>query len=97
MPLLVVSLMLQLVLGGGMVPVTGRIFLDQLSWLMPSRWGYAASASTVNLRALVPGSLLQQDSHWSHTPGAWLLDMGMLVALSVAYAAIVRWRIRLKR
>ncbi len=54
MPLLVVSLMLQLVLAGGLIPVTGRIFLDQLSWLMPSRWGYAASASTVNLRALVP-------------------------------------------
>jgi ABC-type multidrug transport system ATPase subunit len=97
MPLLVVSLMLQLVLAGGMVPVTGRIFLDQLSWVMPSRWGYAASASTVDLRALVPGSLLQQDAHWSHTRGAWLLDMGMLVALSLLFSAIVRWRIRLKR
>src|ERR1700757_2883786 len=42
MPLLVVSLMLQLVLAGGLVPVTGRIFLDQLSWVIPSRWGYAA-------------------------------------------------------
>ena len=67
MPLLVVSLMLQLVLAGGLIPVTGRIFLDQLSWVVPSRWGYAASASTVNLRALVPGSLLAQDSHWLHT------------------------------
>ncbi|HXA12730.1 MAG TPA: ATP-binding cassette domain-containing protein, partial [Mycobacterium sp.] len=57
MPLLVVSLMLQLVLAGGLIPVTGRIFLDQLSWAMPSRWGYAASASTVNLRVLVPGTL----------------------------------------
>ncbi|ORW92286.1 ABC transporter ATP-binding protein [Mycobacterium sp. IEC1808] len=97
MPLLVVSLMLQLVLAGGMVPVTGRIFLDQLSWVMPSRWGYAASASTVDLRALVPGSLLAQDAHWVHTRGAWLFDMGMLVALSAVYSAIVRWRIRLTR
>jgi ABC-type multidrug transport system ATPase subunit len=97
MPLLVVSLMLQLVLAGGMVPVTGRIFLDQLSWVMPSRWGYAASASTVNLRELVPGSLIARDGHWMHTRGAWLLDMGMLVALSVIYSAIVRWRIRLTR
>ena len=78
MPLLVVSLMLQLVLAGGLIPVTGRIFLDQLSWLVPSRWGYAASASTVNLRALVPGSLVPKDSHWLHTRSAWLLDMGML-------------------
>ncbi len=36
MPLLVVSLMLQLVLAGGVVPVTDRIFLDQLSWLVPA-------------------------------------------------------------
>ena len=79
MPLLVVSLMLQLVLAGGLIPVTGRIFLDQLSWVVPSRWGYAASASTVNLRALVPGSLLPQDSHWLHTRSAWLFDMAMLV------------------
>jgi ABC transport system ATP-binding/permease protein len=97
MPLLVVSLMLQLVLAGGLVPVTGRIFLDQLSWLMPSRWGFAASAATVNLPALVPGTLSPKDSHWLHTPGAWLLDMGMLAALSVFYFGVVWWHTRLKR
>ncbi|CDO87230.1 ABC transporter ATP-binding protein [Mycobacterium triplex] len=95
MPLLVVSLMLQLVLAGGLIPVTGRLFLDQLSWLMPSRWGYAASAATVNLRTLVP--IGPKDSHWAHTDSAWLLDMGMLGVLSVIYSAIVWWRIRLKR
>jgi ABC-type multidrug transport system ATPase subunit len=95
MPLLVVSLMLQLVLAGGLIPVTGRPFLDHLSWLMPSRWGYAASASTVNLRALVP--IGPKDSHWVHTDSAWLLDMGMLGALSVIYSVIVWWRIRLRR
>ncbi|GBG37144.1 ATP-binding cassette domain-containing protein [Mycobacterium montefiorense] len=95
MPLLVVSLMLQLVLAGGMVPVTGRLFLDQISWLMPSRWGYAASASTVNLRVLVP--IGPKDSHWVHKDSAWLLDMGMLGVLSVIYSAIVWWRIRLRR
>jgi ABC-type multidrug transport system ATPase subunit len=95
MPLLVVSLMLQLVLAGGLIPVTGRIFLDQLSWLMPSRWGYAASASTVNLRALVP--IGPKDSHWAHQDSAWLLDMGMLGALSVIYSVVVWWRIRLRR
>ncbi|CQD07470.1 transmembrane ABC transporter ATP-binding protein [Mycobacterium lentiflavum] len=95
MPLLVVSLMLQLVLAGGLIPVTGRLFLDQLSWLMPSRWGYAASAATVNLRLLVP--IGPKDSHWAHTESAWLLDMGMLGALSVLYSLIVWWRIRLRR
>jgi hypothetical protein len=95
MPLLVVSLMLQLVLAGGLIPVTGRIFLDQLSWAVPSRWGYAASASTVDVRALVPGSLLPKDSHWLHTRRAWMFDMATLAALTVVYSVIVRWRIRL--
>ena len=97
MPLLVVSLMPRLVLAGGLIPVTSRIFLDQLSWAMPSRWGYAASASTVDLRELMPGPLGSQDGHWAHTTGAWLFDLGMLCALSVIYASIVRWNIRLKR
>jgi hypothetical protein len=97
MPLLVVSLMLQLVLAGGMIPVTDRLVLDQLSWAIPARWGYAASAATVNLRELVPGSISPEDSHWTHSRTAWLFDMAMLAALSVVYTGIVWWRIRLKR
>jgi ABC-type multidrug transport system ATPase subunit len=97
MPLLVVSLMLQLVLAGGLIPVTGRVFLDQVSWAIPARWGYAASASTVNVRALVPGALAAKDGHWSHTGSAWLFDMAMLAVLSAVYSGIVRWRLRIKR
>ncbi|MDP7730037.1 ATP-binding cassette domain-containing protein [Mycobacterium sp. TY813] len=97
MPLLVVSLMLQLVLAGGMIPVTDRVGLDQMSWAIPARWGYAASAATVNLRELVPGSLSPEDSHWTHSRPAWLFDMAMLAVLSVVYSLVVWWRIRLKR
>jgi ABC-type multidrug transport system ATPase subunit len=97
MPLFVVSVMAQLVLCGGMVPVTGRLGLDQLSFAMPTRWGYAAAASTVDLRKLVPGSLVPEDRFWQHTPKIWLLDMGMLAALSLFYAGFVRWKIRLRR
>ncbi|ASW87132.1 MULTISPECIES: ATP-binding cassette domain-containing protein [Mycobacterium] len=97
MPMLVVSLMMQMVLCGGMVPVTDRILLDQASWLMPSRWGYAAQGATVDLWAVSPGPQSPRDSHSQHAPAAWLLDMGMLAALSVGYGALVRWRIRLAR
>jgi ABC transport system ATP-binding/permease protein len=97
MPLFVVAVMAQLVLCGGMVPVTGRLGLDQLSWLMPARWGYAAASSTVDVRHLVPGSLLPQDRFWQHTRQVWLFDMGMLAALAVFYAGFVRWKIRLRR
>jgi ABC transport system ATP-binding/permease protein len=97
MPLFVVAVMAQLVLCGGMVPVTGRLGLDQLSWLMPARWGYAAASSTVDVRHLVPSSLLPQDRFWQHTRKIWLFDMGMLAALAVFYASFVRWKIRLRR
>ena len=97
MPLFVVAVMAQLVLCGGMVPVTGRLGLDQLSFGMPTRWGYAAAASTVDVRTLVPGSVLPQDRFWEHTAKIWAFDMGMLAALSLFYACFVRWRIRLKR
>ncbi|EID15215.1 hypothetical protein MXEN_07986 [Mycobacterium xenopi RIVM700367] len=97
MPLLVVSIMAQLVLSGGLVPVTGRLVLDQLSWAMPSRWGYAAAASTIDLRQLVPGALIPKDRFWLHTPKVWLFDVAMLAGLSVCYAGFVRWKIRLHR
>jgi ABC transport system ATP-binding/permease protein len=97
MPLFVVAVMAQLVLCGGMVPVTGRLGLNQLSWVMPARWGYAAASSTVDVRHLVPVSLLPQDRFWQHTSKIWLLDIGMLAGLSVFYAAFVRWKIRLRR
>jgi ABC-type multidrug transport system ATPase subunit len=97
MPLFVVSIMAQLVLCGGMVPVTNRIVLEQVSTVVPARWGYAAAASTVDVRSVVPGSLVPQDRFWQHTSKIWLLDMGMLVALSVFYACFVRWKLRLRR
>ena len=96
MPLLVVAIMSQLVFSGGMIPVTDRLVLDQMSWATPARWGFAASASTADLVKLVPGPLTPKDSHWQHTSGAWLFDMAMLAAISIVYVSFVRWKIRLK-
>ena len=39
MPLLVVAVMSQLVFSGGMIPVTARIGLDQMSWATPATLG----------------------------------------------------------
>jgi ABC transport system ATP-binding/permease protein len=97
MPLLVVAVMSQLVFSGGMIPVTDRMGLDQMSWATPARWGFASSASTVDLLSLqdkVPS--VPHDSHWQHTAGAWWFDMGMLIVLSVVYLGFVRWKIRLR-
>lgn len=96
MPLLVVAVMSQLVFSGGMIPVTGRLGLDQMSWATPARWGYAASASTVDLTHLQPGPQTPKDSHWRHDASTWWFDMAMLGTISVFYLAFVRWKIRLK-
>ncbi|OBG92963.1 ABC transporter ATP-binding protein [Mycobacterium sp. E136] len=95
MPLLVVAIMSQLVFSGGMIPVTDRIVLDQMSWFTPARWGFAASASTIDLIRLVPGPLTPNDRHWDHTSGTWLFDMAMLALICIGYTTFVRWRIRL--
>lgn len=96
MPLLVVAVMSQLVFSGGMIPVTGRAGLDQMSWVTPARWGFATTASTVGLTDLVKPPIMPDDSLWKHTSGAWLFNMAMLAALSVFYVSFVRWKIRLK-
>lgn len=97
LPLLVVAIMAQLVFSSGIIPVTNRAGLDQLSWLTPARWGFAASASTIDLNTVEPSPFSPKDSHWDHTAGAWLLDMGMICVLAVAYSGFVLWKIRLKR
>jgi ABC transport system ATP-binding/permease protein len=96
MPLLVVTVMCQLVFSGGAITITGRPVLDQLSWLLPARWGYAASAATVDMWALSPGPISPKDSHWKHEQSAWLFDIAMLFVLCFVYGAFVRWRIRLR-
>jgi len=96
MPLLVVAIMSQLVFQGGMIPVTGRIVLDQMSWVTPARWGFASTASTIDLLRLVPGPLTPQDEHWKHTAGTWWLNMAFQGLICVGYLSFVRWKIRLK-
>jgi ABC transport system ATP-binding/permease protein len=93
LPLVVVTVMTQLVLAGGFIPVTDRP-LDPVSWLLPARWGLAATASTADLRNTV--AVIPQDSHWRHAASAWTFDIVMLGVLSVCYIAFVRWKIRLK-
>jgi ABC-type multidrug transport system ATPase subunit len=99
MPLLVVSIMSQLVLCGGMgIPVTGRLGLNQLSFVTPARWGFAAGASSIDFPHLVKVPQIPTDDRWwQHSKHIYVFDMFMLAALSVAYCVYIRWHIRLKR
>ncbi|MDA2893968.1 ATP-binding cassette domain-containing protein [Mycolicibacterium sp. BiH015] len=89
--LLAITLMAQLVLAGGYIPVTDRPLFETLSLAMPGRWGFAATASTTDLTHLVAG--IADDQHWQHTASTWLVNMAMLAALSLVFAGVARWRI----
>jgi len=86
--------MLSIVFCGGMIPVTGRLVLEQVSWAIPARWGFAATASTTDLRTIAP-LLRTNETLWSHQVGWWLLDMTVLILVGAVLAGCVRWRIRL--
>lgn len=94
LPMLVVVIMLSIVFSGGMIPVTGRTGLDQVSWLLPARWGFAAAASTVDLLAVAP-LMSVDDVLWRHATNWWLLDVGMLVLIGLAATIFVRYQLRL--
>ncbi|MGF1430621.1 FHA domain-containing protein [Kitasatospora sp. LaBMicrA B282] len=88
MPLLVLLAIVQVVFCGALLRLHGVPGLEQLSWLVPSRWALAAMAATVDLRTLVPGTLTA-DPLFRHTAGAWALDLGMLLVLSLLYGLLV--------
>lgn len=84
-PVLVVAVMAQLVLSGGLFELPGGA-LEQVSWISPSRWGFAAGASTVNLSKMVPFS----DHLWAHTESAWWRSIGWMLLAAVILAALTR-------
>ncbi|KQY60065.1 hypothetical protein ASD11_11245 [Aeromicrobium sp. Root495] len=79
-PPLVLLVMAQLVLCGGLFPIAGRLGLEQLAWLAPGRWGYAAAAATTDLNRALPPE--QHDALWNHEVGIWIACLVMLVILS---------------
>ena len=64
-----VGVVAQILLSGGLIAVTGRVLLDQLSWLMPARWGFAATASVVALNDVVGPPISPDDALWEHSSG----------------------------
>ncbi|MCL2536096.1 MAG: ABC transporter permease, partial [Nocardiaceae bacterium] len=95
LPMLVVTIMAQLVMCGGLITITGRAVLEQVAWLFPSRWGFAAAASTVDLVTNATGT--EPDTLWQHTGSWWLLSIAMLVLISCVLAVVTYSRLRLRR
>ncbi|MBF6069449.1 FHA domain-containing protein [Nocardia farcinica] len=95
MVVLVIAIIVQLVMMGSFIPVTGRPGLEQVSWLFPSRWGFAASASTVDLTTLFVKA--EQDTLWQHTVQWWVIDVSVLAAIALVLALFTRRNLRLKK
>jgi len=90
-PVLVVVVMAQLVLSGGLFELAGEAVLNQVSWLSPTRWGFAAGASTVDLRSMLR---VIDDPLWAATAGAWWRSILLLLVQVVVLALAARLAIR---
>ena len=79
MPPLVLLVMGQLVLCGGLLPLDGRGPLETVAAIFPTRWGYAAAAATSDLNNSSPA--VDPDPIWVHTAANWTGCVLVLFAL----------------
>ena len=70
MPFLVLFTMVQVVLSGYVVPLAHNPGLKQFAMIAPSRWGFAAAATTVNLNKITPPMGAVVDPLWNQTSAA---------------------------
>ncbi len=91
--LLVGITLAQVVLSGGARQLTSLAGLNQLSYIFPSRWGYAANAATVDLGAI--GTGLMSDPWWQHTAHAWYRDVATLAGLGMV-VAFMTWLVLIR-
>src|SRR6266550_183102 len=92
MPILMVVVVVEVVLTGGVFAIAGKVGLEQVAWLSPSRWGYALTASTSNLNKIFPPSGTV-DHLWDHTGHQWLVNMAALAALGLVFAFLAWWQL----
>ncbi|BAX93449.1 ATP-binding cassette domain-containing protein [Mycobacterium shigaense] len=91
-PLAAPVILASLLFAGGLITLVGTWGYDQISWFVPAQWGFAASASTVDLHRLDARAVNVQ--MWTHYVGWWVFDMVILVAFGAVWAGIARYRLR---
>ncbi|WP_052851653.1 FHA domain-containing protein [Streptomyces avicenniae] len=90
MPLLVMISVVQLVFTGALFQVHGTLGVEQIAWLMPSRWALAGVGSTAYLNDLSASPEgADRDPLWDHEAGIWLLDVLMLGILAAICGYLV--------
>jgi ABC-type multidrug transport system permease subunit len=91
-PILVIAVMAQLVLSGGLFELAAEPALNAASWIFPTRWGFAAGASTVDLLSMIPPSI--QDPVWEHSASQWWRSVVFIVLQAVVLTAATRLALR---
>lgn len=90
----------QIALNGVTSDLSTTSFTSVLGWLLPDRWGLAATASSIDLRGINQGHPTQvsPDALWVHSTGQWVRDLLPVAVLSVLFyvSAAVRLHTRLK-
>lgn len=98
MPLLVMFAIVQVVFTGILFQIYDSPVVEQLAWLMPSRWAIAAAASTLDLARLMPPWDKEDptnfDPLWDPTALQWGFNMFVLVAMSVLCGLAVQRLLR---
>lgn len=94
MPLLIIVLMAQLVLNGGLLPLAGRPFFYELSDVILAKWGLAMAASGVNLPGISPA--IDEDPLWVHSIDNWLLSAVCMIVMAIVFATVTRLRLESK-
>ncbi|WP_018638130.1 FHA domain-containing protein [Parafrankia elaeagni] len=99
MPLLVLITMAQLVFSGGLVAADGTPGLEQVSWIAPARWGFAALASVIDLNTISGfGTEINPDFPadplYQFTSTQFLIDIGGAFAVGVVCVIAVSFLVR---
>jgi hypothetical protein len=84
-PYLVLSVMAQLILSGGLFQFADQRLLEVAAWFDPARWGYAAAAATTNLVGF-PFA----DPLWHHDAGTWWTSVASIVVQIVVLFGLTR-------
>lgn len=92
LPLLVPVILGSALFNGSLVQLVNVWGLQQISWLVPAQWGFAASASTADLRRVDP--LAADAQMWTHYSGWWVFDMVMLALFGVIAGGFTLYRLR---
>lgn len=93
MQTLIMLMLGQLILCGGLIQISDNAPVNVMSMLVPSRWGFAAAAASIDLANVFPAPLGWPDSMWTPDLTHYFTAIGVLALIGTA--TVVGLRIKL--